>query len=189
MKEVVLVYEENHGLICVAENMRAAYVNLIQGCWITAGMDICTKCEYIAEKGYQETWQTLAEIMGVENPTKQQILDFVMTVDANTFWEGCFYFNDSHPIADQQEIEWEVTVLPSGEECDPYTRKFDSMHDAFHFAAKIEAFSDCTDERVLDIRCGEHHYHYQGWRPGMEYNYVDACGDVVWSCSYTEWDH
>ena len=39
MKNVVLVNEENHGLICVASNLRAAYVNLINGAWITAGYE------------------------------------------------------------------------------------------------------------------------------------------------------
>lgn len=187
MKEVVLVYEENHGLVCVAENLRAAYVNLINSAWITASMSIRTNCELIDGR-YKETWKILAEIMGVENPTKQQILDFVMTIDDVTFWDGCFHFDECQPVATEQEVEWKVWFTYA--DCtEQQVRVFDNKNDAFFFAAKMEAFGDCTDECVVDICCGEHHYHYLGWRPGMEYNYVDACGDVVWSNCYPEWDH
>ena len=187
MREVVLVYEENHGLVCVAENLRAAYVNLINGAWITAGMSICTNCELIDGR-YKETWKTLAEIMGVESPTKQQILDFVMTVDANSFWEGCFNFDECQPVAAEEEIEWIVSYT-CGDYAEVFTRSFDDKERAFNFAAKMEAFGDCTEERVVDIRCGEHHYHYIGWRPGMEMLYANACGQIVWGGRFPEWDH
>ena len=137
MKNVVLVNEENHGLVCVADSLRAAYVNLINGAWITAGMDICTNCELIDGR-YKETWKTLAEIMGVENPTKQQILDFVMTVDAHSFWDGCFYFNTCQPVATEQEIEWKVTILYA-ETGDVSVKVFENKDAAFRFAAKKKA--------------------------------------------------
>ena len=187
MKEVVLVYEENHGLVCVAENLRAAYVNLINGAWITAGMDICTNCELVDGR-YKETWKTLAEIMGVENPTKQQILDFVMTVNANSFWEGCFNFDEYQPVATEQEVEWQVWYTYA--DCtEQHVRVFDNKGDAFFFAAKMEAFGDCTDERVVDICCGDKHYHYTGWQPGMVMEFADENGNFVWGSCFPEWDH
>lgn len=185
MKQVVLVYEENHGLVCIAENLRAAYVNLINGAWITAGMDICVD---VNGETYQECWKTLAEIMGVENPTKQQILDFVMTVDVGSFWDGCFSFQTAEPVATEQEVEWEV-IIAYTESGETNVKVFESKRDAFFYAAKIEAFGDCTDERVVDICCGEKHYHYTGWRPGMVMEFADEDGDFVWGGCFPEWDH
>lgn len=178
MKKVVLVYEEDHGLICVAENMRAAYVNLIQNYWIAPDMEF-------EQNGKM---RTLAGMMRNENPTKAEMLEFAMAQDPEYFWEGHFTFDYACAVADQQEVEWQVWTTYA--DCtEQHVHMFDNMHDAFYFAAKIEAFGDCTDERVVDICCGEHHYHYLGWRPCMEYNYVDACGDVVWSNCYPEYDH
>lgn len=187
MKNVVLVNEENHGLICVADSLRAAYVNLINGAWITAGMDICVESECIDGR-WKETWKKLEDIMDVKNPTKAQILDFVMTVDANSFWDGCFYFDTDQPVATEQEVEWQVWYTYA--DCtEQNVRVFDNKHDAFFFAAKMEAFCDCTDERVVDICCGEHHYHYTGWQPGMVMEYADAYGNFVWGGCFPEWDH
>ena len=187
MKNVVLVNEENHGLICVADSIRAAYVNLINGAWITAGMDICVESECIDGR-WKETWKKLEDIMGFKNPTKAQILDFVMTVDVDSFWDGCFYFDTVQPVATEQEVEWEVTILYA-ETGDVSVKVFENKDAAFRFAAKVIAFDDCTDERVDDIRCGDKHYHYTGWQPGMVMEFADEDGDFVWGSIFPEWDH
>ena len=149
-------------------------------------MSICTNCELIDGR-YKETWKTLAEIMGVENPTKQQILDFVMTADVDSFWDGYFYFDTCQPVATEQEVEWKVTILYA-ETGDVSVKVFENKDAAFRFAAKVIAFDDCTDERVDDICCGDKHYHYTGWQPGMVMEFADEDGNFVWGSCFPEWD-
>ena len=185
MREVVIVHEENHGMICVADSLRAAYVDLIERAWIEAGTEVCVEID--SRDGYKETWKTLAEIMGVEKPTKQQILEFLMTVDEDSFWDGCFYLS-RHSVAESQECEWKVTILYA-ETGDVSVKVFENRHDAFRFAAKVIAFDDCSDERIDDICCGDKHYHYTGWQPGMVMEFADENGDFVWGSSFPEWDH
>jgi hypothetical protein len=187
MKNVVLVNEENHGLVCVADSLRAAYVNLINRAWIEAGTQVCVNVD-TSNGEYKEEWRSLEDIMGFKNPTKAQILDFVMTVDVHSFWDGCFYFDTVQPVATEQEVEWEVTILYA-ESGDVSVKVFENKDAAFHFAAKVIAFDDCTDERVDDIRCGDKHYHYTGWQPGMVMEFADEDGDFAWGRSFPEWDH
>ena len=186
MKNVVLVNEENHGLICVADSLRAAYVNLINRAWIEAGTQVCVNVD-TSNGEYKEEWRSLEDIMGFKNPTKAQILDFVMTVDVHSFWDGCFYFS-VEPVATEREVEWEVTILYA-ETGDVSVKVFESKDAAFRFAAKVIAFDDCSDERVDDICCGDKHYHYTGWQPGMVMEFADENGDFAWGSCFPEWDH
>lgn len=187
MKEVVIVHEENHGMVCVAENLRAAYVNLINRSWIEAGTQVCVNVD-TSNGEHKEEWRTLEDTMGFKNPTKAQILDFVMTVDVDSFWDGCFYFDTMQPVATEQEVEWKVTILYA-ESGDVSVKVFEEKNDAFRFAAKIIAFGDCSDERVESICCGNKHYHYTGWQPGMVMEFADEDGDFVWGGKFPEWDH
>lgn len=179
MKNAIIVFEEVKGFVCAAKSMRAAYVYLIEQQYILPDMDI-----YLAETN---TWTTLEEVMGFKNPSKADMLDFVMTVDTD-FWECNFYFCDNSDFAEREEVEWEVTIHYA-EGGDVNIKVFEDKNDAFRFAAKVIAFSDCSDEHVDDIRCGDKHYHYTGWQPGMVMEFADEDGDIVYSICRPDWDH
>ena len=51
------------------------------------------------------------------------------------------------------------------------------------------AFSDCSNEEVLNIVWQGKEVKYVGWRPGMVFEYKDLEGNVVWSASFQNWDH
>lgn len=64
-----------------------------------------------------------------------------------------------------------------------------SMDEIFCKVAKMIAFSDCSDVEVIDIVIDGQEYYYAGWRPGMEYTFVDENNTEVWTNSFPEWDH
>lgn len=70
-----------------------------------------------------------------------------------------------------------------------YTMNLDKIaaqypFDFFRDVAYTLAMSDLTDEKVEEIVWQGEHYHYVGWRPGMEYTFVND-GDE--EDSYTTW--
>ena len=187
MKEVITVHEENHGLVCIATSYRAAAVNLVEQRWITK------QTEFYDEKTHQ-SWQPLTFFMGTDNPTEDEMAAFIeqkMKNDDYAFFDGSFYISATplatrtacsatvkYAIYDADEDKWNVEE-----------KHFDTLEGAFRYAARLEAFSDCTDEVFMGVFCGDQEYHYAGWRPGMEITFIDADGEEVWSNCYPEWDH
>ena len=188
MKEAVLVYEENHGLVCVADSLRAAVVNLVERRWITE------KTEFYDEETHH-TWQPLSYFMGTDNPREDEMVDFIVQkVEAgdDAFFDGCFYFVLHQPVATRTACCAAVEYTIYDADADKWLiidKHFDTLEDAFRYAAKLEAFSDCTDEVLMGVHCGDQEYHYAGWRPGMEITFIDRDGDEVWSNCFPEWDH
>ena len=186
MKEVITVYEENHGLVCVATNYRAAAVNLVEGYWITK------KTEFYDEK--TQSWQPLTFFMGTDNPTEDEMATFIeqkMINDDYGFFDGFLYVSTT-PIATRTTCSATVKYAIYDAEEDKWNvekKYFDTLEGAFRYAARLEAFSDCTDETLMGVFCGDQEYHYVGWRPGMEITFADANGEEVWSNCYPEWDH
>ena len=187
MKEVITVYEENHGLVCIAANYRAAAVNLVEQNWITK------ETEFYDEKTHQ-SWQPLTFFMGTDNPTEDEMAAFIeqkMKDDDYAFFDGTFYISAT-PVAERTMCSAEVVIRTYNAETgaeEIYGKHFDTLEGAFRFAAKLEAFSDCTDESLKYITSGGMVYYYAGWRPGMEITFIDADGEEVWSRRYPEWDH
>lgn len=64
-----------------------------------------------------------------------------------------------------------------------------SMNEIFRKISKMIAFSDCTDIEIIDIVIDGKEYYYAGWRPGMEYTFLDKEGKQIWSEYFPEWDH
>ena len=187
MKEVVLVYEENHGLVCVADSLRAAVVNLVEWRWIQKHL------EFYDEES--QSWQPLTYLMGTDNPTGDEMVDFIVQkVEAGdeAFFDGNFYFALHQPVATRTACSAIVEYTIYDADVDKWLiidKHFDTLEGAFRYAAKLEAFSDCTDEVLIGVFCGEKKYVYAGWRPGMEITFIDRDGDEVWSNCFPEWDH
>lgn len=74
-------------------------------------------------------------------------------------------------------------------ENDEYIRYFDSHEELMNAVVRAIAFSDCSDEDVLDISSGGNIIYYVGWQPGMHYVFKNLDGEVVWDNYYPEYDH
>lgn len=60
----------------------------------------------------------------------------------------------------------------------------------FRTVAERYAFSDCSDDRVLEIVFDGCRIEYAGWQPGMLYDFREAStGLVVFSERFPQWDH
>ena len=59
----------------------------------------------------------------------------------------------------------------------------------FTSVAKIICFSDCSGEEVKDIRFHGKQYEYQGWQPGMKYEFEPLTGGESWVGYFPNWDH
>ena len=187
MKEVVLVHEENHGLVCVADSLRAAVVNLVERRWIQKNL------EFYDEES--QAWQPLTYFMETDNPTEDEMVDFIVrkvVIGDEAFFDGNFYFDFHQPVATRTACSAIVEYTVYDADADKWViidKHFDTLEGAFRFAAKLEAFSDCTDESLKCIVSGGMVYYYAGWRPGMEITFIDADGDEVWSNCFPEYDH
>ena len=74
-------------------------------------------------------------------------------------------------------------------EGDEYVHYFDSHEELMNAVVQAIAFSDCSDEDVLDISSGGNIIYYVGWQPGMHYVFKNLDGEVVWDDYYPEYDH
>ena len=75
----------------------------------------------------------------------------------------------------------------TGETCLCYYRDPLVMYDD---AARIEAFSDCSPERVLEVVDKGRKVEYVGWRPGMHFIYCDVeTHEVTFEDWFPRWDH
>ena len=51
-------------------------------------------------------------------------------------------------------------------------------------------FSDCVKIHVLDIVADGRKLSFAGWRPDMEFAYMDKLtGEIVWAECFPEWEH
>ena len=72
------------------------------------------------------------------------------------------------------------------------TREFadDQGNEMMRKVSQIICFSDCSDERVTKIVYRGREVEYAGWKPGMVYEFYDVeTGEIVWSCSFSYWNH
>lgn len=51
------------------------------------------------------------------------------------------------------------------------------------------AFSDCSNEEVINIVWRGKEVEYIGWLPNMEFAYKDHDGNIVWRGQFENWDH
>lgn len=71
-----------------------------------------------------------------------------------------------------------------------FVRHFENANAMFHKAAYAIAFSDCSDEVVIQIVANGDECHYTGWQPGMRYTFVsNSTGEVLYDAEFPEWDH
>lgn len=86
-------------------------------------------------------------------------------------------------------IEYSLDCGEDGE-MERFLRCFDTKDELFYFTSKMYAFDDCYDFRVHAIVCDGVDCNYVGWVPGMRYAYRDCeTREIVWDCSFPEWDH
>lgn len=55
--------------------------------------------------------------------------------------------------------------------------------------SKRIAFSDCSDEEILNIIWKGKEIEYAGWQPDMRFEYKDLDGNTVWVGQFENWDH
>ena len=65
----------------------------------------------------------------------------------------------------------------------------DSADKFFTDVSRTLAFDDCTNETVLDIIWKGEEVHYAGWQPGMIYEFHNSQNEIIWSGSFSNWDH
>ena len=77
------------------------------------------------------------------------------------------------------------------EDSEIYTKNMEecSMDEIFYTAAKMFAFSDCSDIEVLEIIIDNKEYFYAGWQPGMVFAFEDKDENEVWNDSFPRWNH
>lgn len=51
------------------------------------------------------------------------------------------------------------------------------------------AFSDCSNEEILNIIWKGKEIKYAGWKPNMTFEYEDLDGNTVWVGQFENWDH
>lgn len=79
---VILIDEENHGLIGVAKDYKSALMFLVNNHWIDDHTEICT-----GEDEYSFKWEIVSEVFG------EDWLDKMMEWDIpnfNDYWKGSF---------------------------------------------------------------------------------------------------
>lgn len=81
---VILIHEDNHGLVGVANNYYNAVKWLIANDWITDNTEIC-----VGEDCYNYQWQPLKEVFGEDWADK--MLEQWDIDNFNDYWEGSFH--------------------------------------------------------------------------------------------------
>ena len=68
---------------------------------------------------------------------------------------------------------------------------FETKGELFHNVCETIAFSDIMpDVDITEISCEGEECYYAGWKPGMRMVFKKSSNkEVVWDCSYPEWDH
>lgn len=60
----------------------------------------------------------------------------------------------------------------------------------FTEASRFYAFSDCDDTySIVEIICENKKCYYFGWRPDMEFVFVDQYDTQIWSNYFSGWEH
>lgn len=83
MDSVILLYEDNHGLLALFNNYNAVIDFLIENDWLSDTTDVCT--------GEDETsydWQSINKVLGIDWETKVRQMS---KEKFNEFFNGCFY--------------------------------------------------------------------------------------------------
>ena len=95
--KIIMIHEENHGVIGTATTKKAAFQFLINRGWLNFGYDL-----YDKSTGDWETLGNLFEREGIE-PNKKNLLDWAMKyADDWKMWDGSFYFHEEE-ISDEEE--------------------------------------------------------------------------------------
>ena len=66
---------------------------------------------------------------------------------------------------------------------------YNSPNQFFFDVSNRIAFDDCSGETVQKIYYKGQEVVYEGWQPGMLFEYTDLDGNVVWGNHFPEWDH
>jgi hypothetical protein len=80
---VIIINEDNHGMIGVAKNYESAVKFLINGYWIEDNSEICDG---------EDSWIKLIDYFG-EDWIDKMVLDWDIN-HFNNFWDGSFYLNE-----------------------------------------------------------------------------------------------
>lgn len=81
---VILIYEDNHGLVGIANNYYNAAKWLITNNWITDNTEIC-----IGKNEYSYKWTPIKNALGEDWADK--MLDLWDIDNFNDYWEGSFH--------------------------------------------------------------------------------------------------
>ena len=71
-----------------------------------------------------------------------------------------------------------------------YTSEHANLDDLLADVSRSICFSDCVKIHVLDIVADGRKLSFAGWRPDMEFTYMDKLTrEIVWTGRFPEWEH
>ena len=71
-----------------------------------------------------------------------------------------------------------------------YTSEHANLDDLLTDVSRSICFSDCVKIQVLDIVADGRKLSFAGWRPDMEFTYMDKLTrEIVWAECFPEWEH
>jgi hypothetical protein len=95
--KIIVIHEENHGVIGTATSKKAAFKFLIDHNWLTFGFDL-----YDEATGDWDTLGNLFEAKGIV-PNKKNLLAWAMEyADDWAMWDGAFYFQEED-LCDEED--------------------------------------------------------------------------------------
>ena len=68
---------------------------------------------------------------------------------------------------------------------------YQTVEQLMYNVSKYYAFSDCDDSSyIIEIVCAGRSIEYIGWKPNMEYIFIDSkTKEVVWDEYFPQWEH
>lgn len=83
--KVLLIHEDNHGVIGIAKDVDSVVSFLIKESWLYEGTDICH------DNGSGWVWEPIKEVYSKD---WEHFLRFLTVEQFNEIWEGCFYLEE-----------------------------------------------------------------------------------------------
>ena len=81
-------------------------------------------------------------------------------------------------------------VASDGEPVQMFDLTGESLYDFFSAVSHVIAWDDFNNLTVVLIVFKGKLFHYEGWQPGMHFQFTDAfTGEVVYDNYFPEWDH
>lgn len=89
-----------------------------------------------------------------------------------------------------KELPASFYVYRDGEEIThSVTYRYDETDEFFTAISRLYAFSDCSNNEIIEIYWHGIRVEYAGWQPNMRFEYKDLNGETVWVREFPHWDH